>query len=75
LALSATVSAGSHELSCFSNRCGKERAVFEEYPHYGDCRIATYMMGELGMVQARNVVEAAAKGAGGSYGKGCKDVF
>jgi hypothetical protein len=44
-ALSAMVSASSHVLSGFSNRCGKERAVFEEYPHHGDCRIPTYYDG------------------------------
>ena len=74
-ALSTTVSAGSRALSGFSNRGGKERAVFGEYPYYDDCRIATTMTGELGMVHARNVVESAAKGAGVCYGKGSKDVF
>jgi hypothetical protein len=29
-------------LSDFSNRGGKERAIVDEYPHYGGCRIATY---------------------------------
>jgi hypothetical protein len=40
-ALLATVSAGYHMLSGFSNGSGKKRAVFDEYIHYGDCRIAT----------------------------------
>jgi hypothetical protein len=28
--------------SDFSNRGGKLRAVLEEYPHYGGCRISTH---------------------------------
>jgi hypothetical protein len=74
-ALSTTVSAGSRVISGFSNRRGNGRVIVEEYPHYGSCRIATYMMGELGIVHARNVVESAAKGAGVRYGKGSKDDY
>jgi hypothetical protein len=74
-ALSTTVSVVSRALSGFSNRSGKERAIFGENPHYDDCRIATPMTGELGMVHARNVVESAAKVAGVCYGKGSNDVF
>jgi hypothetical protein len=41
-ALWATVSADFCILSNFSNRGAKLRAVVEEYPHYGGCRIATH---------------------------------
>jgi hypothetical protein len=44
-AISATASASSHVLSDFSDRCGKVRAVFEECPHHGDCRIPIYYDG------------------------------
>ena len=40
-----TDAAGSPVLSSFSNRSDKERAVFEEFPYCGDCRIATYYDG------------------------------
>jgi hypothetical protein len=60
-ALSATVSASSHVLSGFSDRCGKERAVFEECPHHGDCRIPIYYDGRARVIHDRNGVEAAAR--------------
>jgi len=42
LALSALVFAGSYMLSSLNDCSGKERAIVEEYPHYGGRRIATY---------------------------------
>jgi hypothetical protein len=41
-AVSATVSADFRMLSDFSKSGGKLRAVLEEHPHYGGCRIATH---------------------------------
>jgi hypothetical protein len=42
LALGALISIGSYVLSGLSDCSGKERAIVEEYPHYGERRIATY---------------------------------
>jgi hypothetical protein len=42
LALAALIFVGSYVLSSLSDCSGKERAIVEEYPHYGDRRIATY---------------------------------
>ena len=33
---------GSYVLSSLSDCSGKERAIVEHYPHYGDRQIATY---------------------------------
>ena len=63
-ALSATVSAGSRALYGFNNRCGQEWVVFEAYPRYGGCRIATYYDG-----RARDGPYPE-RGRGGSQGSG-----
>ncbi len=42
LALAALIFIGSYVLSGLSDCSGTERAIVEEYPHYGDRRIATY---------------------------------
>jgi hypothetical protein len=59
--IAATASTSSHVLSDFSNRCGKVRAVFEECPHHGDCRIPIYYDGRARVIHDRNGVEAAAR--------------
>jgi hypothetical protein len=42
LALAVLIFVGSYVLSALSDCSGTERAIVEEYPHYGDRRIATY---------------------------------
>jgi hypothetical protein len=42
LALAVLIFVGSYVLSGLSDCSGNERAIVEEYPHYGDRRIATY---------------------------------
>jgi hypothetical protein len=42
LALVGLLFGGSYVLSALSDCSGKERAIVEDYPHYGNRRIATY---------------------------------
>jgi hypothetical protein len=42
LALVGLIYGGSYVLSSLSDCSGKERAIVEDYPHYGDRQIATY---------------------------------
>ena len=42
LALVGLIYGGSYVLSSLSDCSGKERAILEQYPHYGNRQIATY---------------------------------